>query len=129
MAPRRARSSTTHLAVSSETSGMMRSAASMRWNCTSLGLISGYCLSSRVARPRISAKPSMPAKPPPTTTKVSRRCRSSPRGSPAARSKFVIILFRIHTASSTAFRPMALSAMPGIGNVRDTAPIVTTRMS
>ena len=75
---------------------------------------------------RSSAKTSMPAKPPPTTTKVSRRSRSGPGGRFDALSKFVSTRSRIATASSIVFRPIALSAMPGIGNVRETAPAVTT---
>jgi len=33
---------------------------------------------------------------------------------------------RTATASSIVFRPIAFSAMPGIGKVRETAPAVTT---
>jgi len=68
----------------------------------------------------------MPAKPPPTTTTVSSRSRSGPAGSDAALSKFDMTRSRIATASSIVFSPIALSAIPGIGNVRDTAPAVTT---
>ncbi len=68
----------------------------------------------------------MPAKPPPTTTKVSSRSRSGPAGRFAALSKFVRMRSRIATASSMVFRPKASSATPGIGNVRLTEPAVTT---
>jgi hypothetical protein len=71
----------------------------------------------------------MPAKPPPTTTNVSSRSRSGPGGRLAALSKFVSTLSRMATASSIDFSPIALSAMPGIGKVRETAPPVTTTTS
>ncbi len=47
-------------------------------------------------------------------------------GSEAALSKFDMTLSRIATASSIVFSPIALSAIPGIGKVRETAPAVTT---
>ena len=68
----------------------------------------------------------MPAKPPPTTTKVSRRSRSGPAGRFAASSKLRTMRSRIATASSIVFRPIASSATPGIGKVRETEPAVTT---
>ena len=80
----------------------------------------------RTRSERSSANTSMPAKPPPTTTNVSRRSRSGPGGSIDALSKFDIRRSRMATASSIVFRPIALSAMPGIGKVRETAPAVTT---
>ncbi len=49
-----------------------------------------------------------------------------PGGSMDALSKFDIRRSRIATASSIVLSPIALSAMPGIGNVRETAPAVTT---
>ena len=61
-----------------------------------------------------------------STTTVSRRSRSGPAGSVDALSKFDIRRSRIATASSMVFSPIALSAMPGIGKVRETAPAVTT---
>jgi hypothetical protein len=78
------------------------------------------------ASDRSSAKISIPANPPPITTTVSSLSRSGPGGSIEALSKFDISRSRIATASSMVLRPIALSAMPGIGNVRDTAPAVTT---
>ena len=73
---------------------------------------------------------SMPAKPPPTTVTVSRRSRSAePAGSDAARSKLSTMRSRTATASSMVFMPIALSAMPAIGKVRDTEPVVTTMWS
>ena len=86
-------------------------------------------LSSALAKLRSSPKISMPAKPPPTTTKVSRRSRSGPAGRLDALSKLVRTRSRMATASSMFLRPMAWSATPGIGNVRETAPAVTTTMS
>ena len=71
----------------------------------------------------------MPAKPPPMTVKVSRRSRSGPAGRFAASSKFVSSWSRTATASSMFFMPMASSATPGIGKVRDTEPAVTMMMS
>ena len=68
----------------------------------------------------------MPAKPPPTTTKVSSRSRAGPAGRFAASSKFRTMRSRIATASSIVFRPIASSATPGIGKVRETEPAVTT---
>ena len=105
---------------------MMRPIASMRWKCVSSKLICGYLPTSADASERSSANTSMPAKPPPTTTTVNRRSRSGPAGSEAALSKFDMTLSRIATASSIVFSPIALSAMPGIGKVRETAPAVTT---
>ncbi len=128
-APRSARFFSTQWLVSSDTSGMMRPIASMRWKCVSSKSISGYFFTRSVAMLRISAKTSMPAKPPPTTTKVRRRSRSGPAGSVAARSKLAKMRSRMATASSIVFRPMASSATPGIGNVRETLPAVTTMMS
>jgi hypothetical protein len=73
---------------------------------------------------------SMPAKPPPTTVTVSRRARSAESlGSEAARSKLPTRRSRTATASSMVFMPIALSAMPAIGKVRDTEPVVTTMWS
>ena len=125
-APFLARSASTHSLVFCDTSGMMRPIASMRWKCVSSKVSVGYCFSSEDAYARSSAKTSMPAKPPPTTTTVSRRSRSGPAGRTDALSKFDVRRSRIATASSIVFRPMAFSAMPGIGNVRETAPAVTT---
>ena len=83
-------------------------------------------MTSDEASERSSANTSMPAKPPPITTTVSSRSRAAPGGSIDALSKFDIRRSRIATASSIVLRPIALSAMPGIGNVRETAPAVTT---
>ena len=112
--------------MGSDTSGMMRPIASMRWKWVSSNEMVGYFASSDDANERSSAKTSMPAKPPPTTMTVSRRSRSGPAGIIAALSKLSRSWSRIATASSIVLRPMALSAIPGIGNVRETAPAVTT---
>ena len=71
----------------------------------------------------------MPAKPPPMTVTESRRSRSGPGGSSEAWSKLEMRRSRIATASSIVLRPIALSATPGIGKVRETAPAVTTMWS
>ncbi len=128
-ASRCARFLMTHWLVLSETSGMMRPIASMRWNCTSSVLSCGYWPISALAKLRSSPKTSMPAKPPPTTTKVSSRSRSGPAGRLAALAKLSVTRSRIAVASSIVLRPIASSATPGIGKVRETAPAVTTSVS
>ena len=121
---------TTQFAVSCDTSGMIRPMASMRWNFVSSKVISGYRRSSEVANERSSEIDSMPAKPPPTTVTVRSFARSGlPAGSDAARSKLPTMRSRTATASSMVFMPIALSAMPAIGKVRETEPVVTTMWS
>ena len=76
-----------------------------------------------------SPNPSTPENPPPTNVTVRSRRRSGPGGSTDARSNAVSSVSRMATASSTCFMPIACSATPGIGNVRVTAPAVTTTTS
>ena len=124
--PRLRRCSTTHSAWLAVTSGMMRPMASTRTKRTSSCLMRGLFLTAARARSSISVMHSMPAKPPPTTTKVSARARStgSVMSEPASiRSSTPL---RRATASSMVFRPMPLSASPLIGNVRVIAPAATT---
>ena len=74
----------------------------------------------------ISAMASIPAKPPPTTTKVRARLRSSASVIREPASRRSRIWLRSWTASSTERRPMPCSPRPGIGNTRVTAPAVIT---
>ncbi len=74
-----------------------------------------------------SAMVSTPAKPPPMTTKVRALRRIASSVVDSALSSCAMTWLRRLIASSTVFMPMPCSARPGIGKVRETEPVATTR--
>ncbi|CAM5324186.1 hypothetical protein SFUMM280S_10909 [Streptomyces fumanus] len=70
---------------------------------------------------------SAPAKPPPMKTKVSALRRISSSVVESALSSCSRTWLRRPMASSMPFMPMPCSARPGIGKVRETAPMAMTR--
>ena len=124
--PRVFRCSTTPSAWSSETSGMIRPMASTSTMRASDWARRGFLAMVARMMSSISAMVSMPAKPPPTTTKVRARRFSSASVMVDAASMRSRIWLRRASASSMAFRPMPASARPGMGKVRVVAPAVIT---
>ncbi|MDI2023646.1 hypothetical protein PJL18_04194 [Paenarthrobacter nicotinovorans] len=124
--PRLRRCSTTHSACEAVTSGMMRPMASTRMKRTSSWRTRGLLRTAARARSSISVRHSMPAKPPPTTTKVNALARSAGSVMVEAASMRSRTLLRSATASSMVFRPMPLSARPLMGKVRVMAPAAIT---
>ncbi|KFC52991.1 hypothetical protein GY12_13645 [Micrococcus luteus] len=122
--PRSFRCSTTPTAWSSPTSGMMRPIASTSTMRTSDWDRRGSRATAVRMRCSISPTVSMPAKPPPTTTKVRARRRASASTMREAASRRSRIWLRSATASSTVFRPMPCSPRPLIGKTRVVAPAV-----
>ena len=77
----------------------------------------------------ISAIASMPAKPPPMKANVSMRLRRSWSQVDDATSIRLMTWLRTAMASSTFLKPIAFSARPGMGSVRETEPRPTIRWS
>ena len=88
-----------------------------------------YSLVAARAMSSTSPMASMPAKPPPTKTKVSMRLRSSASHVDAAMASWLSTRLRSAVASSMCLKPMPISARPGIGSTRATEPRPTTRWS
>ena len=129
-APRSARFLITQWLVFSETSGMMRPIASMRWKCVSSNADLAGSFEQRAGeRTQLGEDlDAGEAAADDDERSAGGRARGRRAGC-AALSKLVRMRSRMATASSMVFRPMASSATPGIGNVRETAPAVTTTMS
>ncbi|SIM63808.1 Uncharacterised protein [Mycobacteroides abscessus subsp. abscessus] len=124
--PRARRCATTDSARASGTSGMIRPMASTSTKRRSLER--SWEVRSTASRAMSSISPivSMPAKPPPTTTKVRARRRASSSLSRLATSMRSSTQLRTCSASSMLFMPIAASARPGIGKARVTDPAATT---